>query len=269
MYGVDGRADVILEGFIKEEKAGKSRFDIDPEGPDAPYYAQLKQAGFVEAIGSWGQEVIIVHGVTAAGREHAQKVKQAKLAADFPMLANDDDALFRRCYEVAENEGNVDEEIMTEANADVLRRLENCGLIDAFHADNRPFYLKRITERGKKYAEDLIPESSDMSVSISPIFTNSPIFNNVASSEANAVATAISETSITDVMKAIDESALGEEKKQEVRNALYELEDASKAKDEGGFLSALERASGILKDVADAGSVIIPAIAKMAAGFMQ
>ena len=263
MFGVDGRADVILGRFVEEEKDGNSRFDIEPKGSNAPYYSQLKQAGLINAIGSWGCEGIIVNGVTPEGREHFQKVKQSKLAADFPILSLDDDALFRECYNRYEKDGAIADGIICEENAEALRRLHRYGLIDVGYADNRPYVLKRITEKGMKYAQDLIPEISSMNVNVNPVFNNS------VNSEATATAFVLNSITISSVMRVIKESDLGEPEKQEARNALYELEEASGSKDKGKFLDALEKITGIAKNAVDLGSAVIPLIAKLAAAFIQ
>lgn len=265
MFGVDGRADIILDAFIKKEKDGVSRFDIDPEGPDAQFYSQLKDAGLINAIGSWGCEVIVVNGVTPAGREHAQKVKQSKLAADFPMLSLDEDALFRECYKRYEEGGIVADGVMCEENADILRALQRHGLIDVLTADDRPYALKGITDKGMKYAQDLIPEANNMNVNINPVITN----NNSANSGATAIASAYATITVSGVMRAIEASGLEEEKKQSAKTALSELEEAAGVKDKNRFLDALEKISGIAKNAADVGNVVIPLVGKLAAAFIQ
>lgn len=263
MFGVDGRADIILASFIEEEKEGNTRFDIDSESPDAMYYSQLKQAGLISAIGSWGCEVVVVNGVTPEGRKHAKKVRQSKLAADFPILPLDDDALFRECYRCYEQGRVIAEGIICEENAEALRRLHRHGLIDVGYADNRPYVLKGITEKGEKYAQDLIPEIDNMNVSVNPVFNNS------ISSEATATASVLNCITISSAMRAIEESDLEEPKKQSARNALYELEEASGSKDKSTFLDALEKISGIAKNAADVGNAIIPLVAKLATAFIQ
>lgn len=263
MFGVDGRADIILDAFIKEDKDGASRFDIDPEGPDTQFYSQLKEAELINAIGAWGCGVVAVNGVTPAGREHAQKVKQSKLAAGFPILTIDEDALFRECYKRFEEDGIVADGVICEENAIALRRLHQQGLIDVGYADNRPYVLKRITEKGMQYAQDLIPEASNMNVSVSPVFNNS------VNSEATAMASVLNSITISSAMRVIEESSLEESEKKEARDALCELEEAAGSKDDGGFLNALEKISGIAKNAADVGNAIIPLVAKLAALFVQ
>ena len=265
MFGVDGRADIILDAFIEEEKDGSSRFDIDPEGSDARFYSQLKESGFIDAIGSWGCEVIVVKGITPAGREHAQKVRQLKLAAGFPILSLDDDALFRECYQRYEKDEIVTDDLLCEENVDALRRLHQQGLIDVDYADNRPYVLKCITEKGMKYAQDLITEVSGMNININPVFSN----DNAVNSEATAIASALSCITVSGVMRAIEDSGLEETEKQNAKTALFELEEASGSKDKSKFLDALEKLAGITKNAADLGSAIIPLVAKLATAFVQ
>lgn len=262
MFGVDGRADIILDAFIEVEKDGAFRFDIDLEGPDAQFYAQLKEAGLIKAIGAWGCEVVAMNGVTPVGREHAQKVKQSKLVAGFPILSLEEDALFRECYKRYEEDGIVADGVICEDNADTLRKLYQQGLIDVGYADNRPYYLKSVTEKGRQYAQDLIPEASSVNVNVNPTFNNS------VNSEATATASVLNNITISSAMRAIEESGLEDQEKQEAKNALCELEEASGSKDKSRFLDALEKISGIAKNTVDVGSAIIPLVARFATNFI-
>lgn len=96
-----------------------------------------------------------------------------------------------------------------------------------------------------------------------------PVFNNSVSSEVTAIASVLNNITISSVMRAIEESDLEEPKKLEARNALYELEEATGAKDKGRFLDALEKMTRIAKNAADVGSAVIPLIAKLATAFVQ
>lgn len=263
MFGVDGRADVILESFVEEERNGSLQFEIEPECPDALYYSQLRQAGLIDAKGSAGCDVVLVQGVTVAGRGHAQKVRQAKMNAGFPMLSLKDDALLRECYKIMNKDGNIGKEIMCERNSKALDRLQKERLIDVLYADNRPYVFQGITKRGIKYVEDMISEGKDMNINVSPIFNNENTINN----ETMAVASASSTVTISSVIKAIDASSLGDQEKRDAKNALEELEEAAESKDSRNFFGALEKISGIAKNVVDFGSSLIPLIAKLGGNF--
>ena len=104
-----------------------------------------------------------------------------------------------------------------------------------------------------------------MNINVNPIITN----KNSVSSEAIALASALNRITVSDVIKVIDESDLGVIEKEYAKDVINELEKASGAKDTGRFLGAVEKITGIAKNVAELGNSLIPLIVKFASGFIQ
>lgn len=267
MYELTDEAEAALAYAMQHRAKLPLTFD-DNDRPAQPFI-DLRDADLIKMETDWGHNLVILFDVLPKGIAHYQRVLGARRS--FAPLEESADELLgaiaanRKLRKAGRTENLFDED---DERIEDFQALGRTGLLDIVWADNKA-YRYEITGKGLSYVKGWFKEA-DLVIN-NNVQVNPTIQGAVAGSEssANAVAEAISSASAIDVIRAIDNSDLDDKEKSEARRALYELEDASKSKDSGKFLSALERISGIVKNAVEVSNSVIPIVAKFAASFLQ
>lgn len=257
MYGLSGRTDALLYDIYRHFETSDSEYSFAPEEADERQYSLLLKAGLIKGVGEGGKSILKILDITDSGMEHVGKYRQSLLVAGYPLLTVKQDSLLREWYGTGTIK-NLDE------NVNDLAFLAREELIEVFFADDTVYAIRGLTERGRHYCEDRIPECG---VNM-PSINNSNVVNNYVSSTSSAEANNSISVTFSSVIASIYSSGLEQDQKTKAVEAISEMESSTEKKDQKGFLASVEKIASIAKDVADLASVVTPLIVKAATSLL-
>lgn len=234
---------------------------------------ELRTNGMAEATTDANQSAIFICSLLAPGR--AVFSEHQRMRRGFVSLSDSAEELMLWTYADYARQKRAGGEVNLEEVANRVedyRELGRSGLLDITWADDRPYFIGGITEKGISYARGDGYRKDAMQTTIN----NSPVFNinanggnaaSTASSSADASADVSLTASFDGLIDAIRKSDLDFEKQAVVERAVRDIDTAGKKKDVKGLLESLEKASSIAKNVASIGGPLVTFLGKVAGTF--
>lgn len=223
----------------------------------------LRQAGMASAQTDWGHQVIFTSNLEPAGFRHFEQV--SRLRRKFCPLSETAEELMLNLYSrhaTQRRQGAEPRIPVIEGRTEDYRELSRARLLNVTWADDAPYFVNEITEKGISYSRgDFYEEDEPMQIinnnTFSPQITNSA---NGGNADAVANASASSNVTLESVIDALRNSDLAIEDSVAAERSVKELSAAAETKDGQSFCEALEKVASVAKSSATIAGIVLPFI---------
>lgn len=252
MNGLNVKQEAALVYAWMRQEAGAR--DFTDLGISEAFVA-LKNRGMIEMRTDMNHTLVIFQSLLPAGSEHYDEARKARRWFE-PVSDEADCLMMRLAAQDASKRNSEDETIFVSTNFDkdtIYAELSRHGLLNVQRADDSP-RIVTVTDKGRSYANGWFQEQMDKS---SQNINFAPIINNNVSATANAEAE-IGDLTIGVTVGAILDLDIEQNLKEDVQDAVKQLEKVMKEKNKTKFAEKLEKVASLAKSSTEIANIVLP-----------